>query len=43
MAQRKHVDYSTHHPIHDEVFGVDPDGMYNDTPPGAIGTNVNLI
>ena len=43
MAQRKHVDYSTHHPIHDEVFGADPDGMYNDTPHGAIEENVNLI
>lgn len=43
MARRADTDYATHHPIHDEVFGVDPDGMFNDTPPGAIGENVNYI
>jgi hypothetical protein len=31
------------HPIHDEVFGNDPDGFFNDTPPGAIGDSVNII
>jgi hypothetical protein len=31
------------HPIHDEIFGKDPDGFVNDTPPGAIGERVNII
>jgi hypothetical protein len=31
------------HPIHDEIFGNDPDGFVNDTPPGAIGERVNVI
>jgi hypothetical protein len=31
------------HPIHDEIFGNDPDGFVNDTPPGAIGERVNII
>ena len=31
------------HPIHDEIFGSDPDGFVNDTPPGAIGERVNII
>ena len=43
MGHRTDINYNEHHPIHDEVFGVDPDGMYNDTPPGAIGENVNYI
>lgn len=34
------------HPIHDAVFGAgfgdDPDGVFNDTPPGAVGQNVNM-
>lgn len=29
-------------PLHEEVFGTDPDGGVNDTPKGAIGANVNL-
>ncbi len=29
-------------PLHDEVFGSNPDGGVNDTPRGAIGANVNL-
>jgi len=29
-------------PLHDEVFGANPDGPVNDTPRGAIGANVNL-
>lgn len=31
------------HPIHDQVFGDDPDGFVNDTPPGAIGERVNIV
>jgi hypothetical protein len=27
--------------LHEQVFGSDPDGFVNDTPPGAIGENVN--
>ena len=30
------------HPLHDQIFGSDPDGFVNDTPPGAIGENVNI-
>ena len=30
-------------PLHDAVFGTDPDGFVNDTPSGAIGSNVNII
>jgi hypothetical protein len=33
----------TQTPLHDLVFGADPDGFVNDTPPGAIGANVNII
>lgn len=29
-------------PLHEAVFGNDPDGFVNDTPRGAIGENVNL-
>ncbi|MFT3725676.1 MAG: hypothetical protein QM773_19110 [Hyphomonadaceae bacterium] len=29
-------------PLHEQVFGNDPDGFVNDTPRGAIGENVNL-
>jgi len=29
-------------PLHNEVFGANPDGPVNDTPRGAIGANVNL-
>jgi hypothetical protein len=29
--------------LHEQVFGSDPDGFVNDTPPGAIGDNVNII
>lgn len=48
MFKEKHVtrdqtDHYRHHPIHDEVFGDDPDGFVNDTPPGAIGERVNII
>lgn len=43
MPRDQEVDFNTHHPIHDEIFGSDPDGFYNDTPPGAIGENVNQI
>ncbi|MDP3738173.1 MAG: hypothetical protein Q8R02_12330 [Hyphomonadaceae bacterium] len=28
-------------PLHEAVFGSDPDGFVNDTPEGAIGENVN--
>lgn len=28
-------------PLHEAVFGSDPDGFVNDTPAGAIGENVN--
>ena len=37
------INHSEHHPLHDEVFGKGPKGGYNDTPPGAIGENVNYI
>ncbi len=29
-------------PLHEQVFGNNPDGVVNDTPKGAIGENVNL-
>ena len=29
-------------PLHDQVFGTNPEGSVNDTPKGAIGANVNL-
>jgi hypothetical protein len=29
-------------PLHEQVFGNDPDGFVNDTPRGAIGENANL-
>jgi hypothetical protein len=32
-----------HSPLHESVFGSDPDGFVNDTPRGAIGANVNII
>lgn len=40
---KEHIDYERDHPIHDQIFGSDPDGFVNDTPPGAIGQNVNII
>lgn len=40
---RPQVDYDVHHPIHDAIFGADPDGYVDDTPDGAIGENVNII
>jgi hypothetical protein len=40
---REHADFNRDHPIHDAIFGSDPDGFVNDTPPGAIGDNVNII
>ncbi len=43
MPRHQEVDFNIHHPLHDAIFGSDPDGMYNDTPPGAIGENVNQI
>lgn len=43
MPRRQEIDFNTSHPIHDAIFGSDPDGMYNDTPEGAIGDNVNII
>ncbi len=43
MSRRHEHDFNVDHPIHDAVFGSDPDGMYNDTPRGAIGENVNII
>ncbi len=30
-------------PLHEKVFGSDPDGGVNDTPRGAIGNNVNIL
>jgi hypothetical protein len=30
-------------PLHEAVFGNDPDGGFNDTPRGAIGDNVNIV
>ncbi|HOZ26562.1 MAG TPA: hypothetical protein PLH23_05485 [Hyphomonadaceae bacterium] len=43
MSRRQEIDFNVNHPIHDAIFGSDPDGFYNDTPPGAIGENVNQI
>lgn len=43
MARRDDTDSNMDHPIHDSIFGSDPDGFVNDTPPGAIGENVNII
>lgn len=40
---KEETNFTENHPLHDEVFGKDPDGFYNDTPPGAIGENVNYI
>lgn len=40
---REHHDYSVDHPIHDAIFGMDPDGYVNDTPLGAIGERVNIM
>ena len=34
---------ATKTPLHDQVFGSDPDGQDNDTPRGAIGQNVVLL
>jgi hypothetical protein len=34
---------ATKTPLHDSVFGSDPDGNDADTPPGAIGKNVVLL
>lgn len=42
MAKQE-INYHEHHPLHDEVFGKDPEGGYKVTPPGAIGENVNYI
>lgn len=41
MARDTNIDND--HPIHDQVFGSDPDGFVNDTPKGAIGQNVNVV
>jgi hypothetical protein len=52
MPRRHEHDFNVNHPIHDAVFGAsaanegfgeDPDGMFNDTPRGAIGENVNML
>ncbi len=43
MARREDADFNADHPIHDSIFGNDPDGFYNDTPPGAIGERVNIM
>lgn len=43
MARHEEIDFNVHHPIHDSVFGSDPDGFYNDTPRGAIGERVNIL
>jgi len=43
MPRQHQEDFNVDHPIHDAIFGSDPDGFYNDTPPGAIGENVNQI
>ena len=40
---REQANFERDHPIHDAIFGSDPDGFVNDTPPGAIGDNVNII
>lgn len=43
MTRHKDTDFDVNHPIHDSIFGSDPDGFMNDTPPGAIGERVNII
>lgn len=47
MSDTPETNDTNPHPIHDAVFGAgfgdDPDGFFNDTPPGAIGENVNYI
>lgn len=43
MSRREQQDYTIEHPIHDSIFGSDPDGFVNDTPPGAIGENVVIV
>ena len=43
MPRHQEVDFNVNHPIHDTVFGSDPDGGYNDTPRCAIGENVNYV
>jgi len=40
---REQKDLDPKHPIHNEVFGNDPDGFVNTTPPGAIGDRVNIV
>lgn len=40
---KQETNYNEHHPLHDEVFGKSPEGSYDDTPPGAIGENVNYV
>jgi hypothetical protein len=40
---RNENDFNMDHPIHDSIFGSDPDGFVNDTPPGAIGERVNVM
>jgi len=40
---REQRDFDAEHPIHDEVFGNDPDGFVNTTPRGAIGERVNIV
>ncbi len=40
-AIKDHVE--AHSPLHEAVFGSDPDGFVNDTPRGAIGSNVNIL
>lgn len=32
MARRADIDFNTHHPIHDSVFGDDPHGFLPDPP-----------
>jgi len=34
---------ATKTPLHDAIFGNDPDGQDNDTPRGAIGQNVTQV
>lgn len=46
MPRHQDIDYSTHHPIHDAIFGDfgdDPDDFVNDTPRGALGERVNIL
>lgn len=43
MPRRRDLEATDNpHPLHDQVFGSDPDGLFNDTPEGAIGENVNI-